>query len=143
MDLVEEAAVEYQRTGTLNSGNRVVLLAIVRDGVKYHSFEALLSKYPFSIEDWSNYLHLSERTLQRYKKESKTFDSLQSEKILQIMMLYQRGVEVFGDSSNFDLWLSIPCVALGAIAPKDLLDTAFGIALIEEELTRIEHGVLA
>lgn len=142
-NLLQEAAVQLQNTGTLSVSNRVVLMGIVRNGVGYESFERLLSKYPFSIEEWSEFLHLSERTLQRYKKNGTSFDSLQSERILQITLLYQRGVEIFGDKDNFDIWLNTTSIALGKIKPKELLDNSFGISLLEDELTKIEHGVLA
>lgn len=140
---VTEAVREYKRTGQLYSRCETVLMTIVREGVEYHTFQDLLDKYPFSVEDWANYLHLSERTLQRYKKESKNFDAPQSERILQISLFYQRGLEVFGDRTAFDTWLTTVSIGLGGIKPKELLDNSFGIALLEEELTRIEHGVLA
>lgn len=143
MNFIDEAAVEYQRTGSLSSPSRTTLMKIVRGGIGYDLFETLFSTYPFSIEDWSNFLHLSERTLQRYKKDDKHFDSLQSEKILQISMIYQRGLEVFGDQENFNTWLDTKNISLSNQKPKDLLDNAFGIALLDEILTRIEHGVLA
>lgn len=142
-NMVREAALQLERTGTLNINNSTVLMRIVRDGVDYGAFEQLLSRYPFSIEEWSNYLHISERTLQRYKKHNTAFDSLQSEKILQITLLYQRGTEIFGSNDYFDTWLNTVSVALGQIKPKELLDNAFGISLLNDELTRIEHGVLA
>ncbi len=143
MNIVEEAAMEYKRSGTLTSRNRSVLMHWVRGGIEFDLFQNMLSKFPFSMEEWSGFLHLSERTMQRYKKEDKNFDSLQSEKILQISLLYQRGVEVFGDKENFDFWLGSKNIALGGIYPKELLDNAFGIGLLDEELTRIEHGILA
>jgi putative toxin-antitoxin system antitoxin component (TIGR02293 family) len=142
-NIVSEAAVEYRKTGRLSTGNRNVIMSWVRGGIEFDMFQNMISKFPFSIEEWSGFLHLSERTLQRYKKESKNFDSLQSEKIIQISMLYQRGVEVFGSQENFDAWLNSLNIALGNVKPKELLDNAFGIALLDEELTRIEHGVLA
>lgn len=143
MDILNEAAVEYRRTGELATRNQHALMSIVRGGIDFDLFRPLLTKYPFSIEDWSRYLHLSERTLQRYRKEKKTFDPLQTEKILQITMLYERGVQVFGHQQNFDTWLNTTSLALGSVKPKDLLDTAFGIDMIADELLRIEHGVLA
>lgn len=143
MDIVKEAAVEYRRTGTIANRNRSMLMQWVRGGIDFDMFQTMVSKFPFTSEEWSQFLHLSERTIQRYKKEEKNFDSLQSEKILQISLLYQRGVEIFGDKNNFNSWLSANNIALGNVKPKELLDNAFGIALLEEELTRIEHGVLA
>ena len=72
-----------------------------------------------------------------------SFDVLQSEKILQIEMLYKRGEDVFGSSENFLIWLQSENIALGKTKPQDLLGSVFGISLLMDELTRIEHGVLA
>lgn len=143
MNIVEEAALEYRRTGTLANRNRSVLMHWVRGGIDFQLFQSMVSKFPFTMEEWSQFLHLSERTIQRYKKEEKNFDSLQSEKILQISLLYERGVEIFGNKENFNSWLSANNIALGNVKPKELLDNAFGIAFLDEELTRIEHGVFA
>lgn len=143
MNKVEEAVMEYRRSGRLVAQNRLMLMDWVRGGLDFKLFQNMVSRFPFSLEEWSQFLHLSERTIQRYKKEDKTFDSLQTEKILQITLLYQRGVEIFGDKPNFDFWLDTKNLALGNLKPKELLDNAFGIALLEEELTRIEHGVFA
>jgi len=142
-NLLKEPVAAYATTGDLTTGNKTVLMRVIRGGIEFEKFQSMTSLYPFSMVEWSSFLHLSERTLQRYKKEDKNFDALQSEKILQILLLYQRGVEVFGDKENFDVWLSLENIALGNIRPKELLDNAFGISLLEEELTRIEHGILA
>ena len=120
-----------------------MLIGTVREGIKYGLFQHIADRSPFSTTEWSNFLHLSERTFQRYKKDRRTFDPLHSEKILEITLVYNKGVEVFGDQANFDAWLSAKNVALGGIKPKELLDSSFGIGLLKDELTRIEHGVLA
>lgn len=143
INIVEEAAVELQKTGLLSAYRRDKLMKLVRTGISYPAFQKVLDDFSFTIEEWSTFLHLSERTLQRYKKNDTSFDSLQSERILQITLFYQRGIDVFGDRDNFDTWLNTVSVALGNIKPKELLDNSFGISLLDEELTRIEHGVLA
>jgi putative toxin-antitoxin system antitoxin component (TIGR02293 family) len=119
------------------------MILAVRRGIGYDAFRQLVSFSLFNMEEWSRILHLTERSLQRYKKENKTFDSLQSEKIMQIMQLYKRGIEVFGTKELFDSWLDTVIPALGHIKPKEILDSSFGIEMIKDELTRIEHGVLA
>jgi putative toxin-antitoxin system antitoxin component (TIGR02293 family) len=58
-------------------------------------------------------------------------------------MLYYYGIEVFGGQERFNTWLTTKNTALGGIKPKDLLDSSFGIQMLKDELTRIEHGVLA
>ena len=81
--------------------------------------------------------------MQRYRKENKSFDLPQSEEILEIAMLFNRGVEVFGNLSRFNEWLGLENIVLGNIKPKSLLDSTFGINLLKEELIRIEHGILS
>lgn len=119
------------------------LIETVKSGIRYSVFANLVSKSPFNLSEWSSFLHLSERTMQRYKKEKKTFDPLYAEKILEITLLYKLGVSVFGDKSKFHTWLESSSVALGGAKPKELLDNTFGINLLRDELQRIEHGVLA
>lgn len=119
------------------------LIELTREGIKFNTFYRIAMKGPFDMHEWSDFLHLSERTFQRYKKEKKKFSSLHSEKILEITMLYTKGVEIFGDKDNFNSWLDNKNVALGGIKPRELMDSSFGIGLVKDELTRIEHGVLA
>lgn len=137
---ISNESVSYD---TVNDQDVAYLIDTVRKGVQFSLFKNIISHSPFSLSEWSKFLHLSERTMQRYKKEKKTFDALQSEKILQITLLYKRGIEVFGTPEKFNSWLDSKNLVLGNIAPKNLLDNSFGIHLLEEELTRIEHGVLA
>ncbi len=128
---------------TVDDKDVLSLIAVVRQGVKFNAFFNFASKGPFSINEWSGFLHLSERTMQRYKREKKTFDALQSEKILEIALLYKKGTDVFGTSDKFNVWLTTDNVALGNVKPKDLFDSSFGINLLKDELGRIEYGVLA
>ncbi|GGG66589.1 type II RES/Xre toxin-antitoxin system antitoxin [Epilithonimonas arachidiradicis] len=141
-DLVQEAAVAY---GYQNFDDVGIfrLMDISQKGISFKIFDNLAKKFPFTMQDWADFLHISGKTLSRYQKEEKSFDILQSEKILQIEMLYQRGEEVFGSSDNFLIWLQSENVALGKTKPQDLLGSVFGISLLMDELTRIEHGVLA
>jgi len=119
------------------------MVNLVREGVAFPYFTKLSTQLQFSFEDWSSLLHLSERTIQRYKKEKKAFDPIYSEKILQIELIYKRGAEVFGDEDRFHTWMDSKIIALGNIKPKELLDTAFGINILNDELGRIEHGIFA
>src|ERR1700744_4623163 len=119
------------------------LTSMVREGVPFPYFTKLSNQIHFDYQDWSTYLHLSERTIQRYKKDKKPFDPIYSERILQIELLYKKGIQVFGVDDNFFIWMETKSMALGGVKPKDMLDTSFGINLIYDELGRIEHGVFA
>ena len=119
------------------------MIDIAEKGISFNFFNSLTKKFPFSLQDWAKFLHISSKTLSRYQKEEKIFDTLQSEKILQIDILYTRGEEVFGAAEYFLIWLQTENIALGKTKPQDLLGSNFGISLLMDELTRIEHGVLA
>jgi putative toxin-antitoxin system antitoxin component (TIGR02293 family) len=137
---VNEPMVAYN---TLENNNVLWLIEQVRNGVNYNKFLQFVSNGPFNLIEWAGFLHLSERTMLRYKQEEKTFDTLQSEKIIEIAILQKKGAEIFGNTSQFNLWLGTPNLALGKAKPKEMLDNSFGINLLKDELTRIEFGVLA
>jgi putative toxin-antitoxin system antitoxin component (TIGR02293 family) len=119
------------------------MVNMLREGVAYPYFNSISARINFTLEEWSSFLHLSERTIQRYKKEKKPFDTIYSEKIIQIDNLYKRGEEVFGNEQNFHTWMETKSIPLGGVRPKELLDTTYGINLIADELGRIEHGIFA
>ena len=123
--------------------NVLAIIDLVRTGISFHEFENIVNNTPFSLAEWANYLQLSERTIQRNQKEKKPFQPIQSERIVELIMLYDYGVEVFGDKQNFNIWLNAKSIALGGRTPKELLDTKFGVGMVKDELGRIEHGVLA
>ena len=129
--------------GSIDDINTMSLIKMVRNGIGFAAFDKFANISPFSTNEWSTYLHLSERTMQRYRNEKRTFDPLQSEKIIEIALFYNKGVEVFGTPEKFNTWLETDNLALGSIKPKTLLDNSFGISILRDELTSIEYGILA
>lgn len=128
---------------SVDDNNVLAIIDLVRTGISYKDFNKIADNTPFSITEWAHYLQLSERTIQRNQKEKKSFQPIQSERIVELSMLYQYGVEVFGDKDNFNTWLNSKSIALGGRTPKGLLDTKFGVSMIKDALGRIEHGILA
>ncbi|HEY5328022.1 MAG TPA: antitoxin Xre/MbcA/ParS toxin-binding domain-containing protein [Mucilaginibacter sp.] len=119
------------------------LANVVRDGLSYNYFSTLSDRIHVGMQEWADYLHISERTIQRYKKEGKVFDPIYSEKIILVEMLYKKGVDVFEIEDNFYTWMDTKSIALGGVKPKDMLDTSFGITMVYDELGRMEHGIFA
>lgn len=136
--------VKALRAGaTINPANLIDTISIVRKGIEYDDFIKVSHEIPFSLKEWSGILSISERTMQRYEKENKFFEPAQTEKIIQVSLLYNKGVDIFGSIDKFKAWLETQSVALGGNKPKDLLDSNFGIQLVNDELDRIEHGIFA
>jgi putative toxin-antitoxin system antitoxin component (TIGR02293 family) len=135
-------AEEFKYADT-ETGDVYQLIDRSRKGISFLEFKEFSSAFALSSADWSKLLHISERTLQRYRKEKKKFDPVHSEKILQLILLFNKGEELFGDRNAFIHWLKSPVVSLGKVNPITLLDNSFGVELVKDELSRIEHGVLA
>jgi putative toxin-antitoxin system antitoxin component (TIGR02293 family) len=135
--MAKEKKYEFTDDDEINLAN------MVREGLSYNYFTTLSERIQIELQEWADYLHISERTIQRYKKEGKAFDPIQSEKILLIELLYKKGIDVFGVEENFHTWMDTKSIALGGVKPKDLLDTSFGITMVYDELGRIEHGIFA
>lgn len=127
----------------IDDDDDVNLVNMVKEGVSYYHLTKLSDRIQLTLQEWADYLHLSERTIQRYKKENKSFDPIHAERIVVIELLYKKGIGVFEDENNFYTWMDTVNIALGGVKPKDLLDTSFGISMVYDELGRIEHGILA
>ncbi len=119
------------------------LIMVAESGIPYGAFNHMTEQIPLSIGDWADFLHLSERTLHRYRKDKLKFDPLHSERILELVLLFRKGEIVFGSEEKYFIWLNSKNISLGGKIPKSLLGSAVGIGLIRDELSRIEHGILA
>lgn len=128
---------------SLDNNDIFKLINATRKGVDYEIFDNFTVRYPLNSTDWSRILNMSERTIQRHKREKKRFDSIHTEKLLMIMLLFKKGTEVFGSTTNFLAWINSKSIALGGDKPTDLLDNSFGINMVNNELVKIEHGILA
>jgi putative toxin-antitoxin system antitoxin component (TIGR02293 family) len=109
----------------------------------YKEFKKISDKIPFTQKEWSDILHISERTLQRYAKDDGNFNFSVTDRILQIDKVIKRGVEVFGSIDKFFSWLkSNPYMLEGRLSVQSLRSFE-GINMILTQLGRIEHGILA
>lgn len=119
------------------------LIHATRNGLPYRSLKNAQDIMPFSTQEWAQILHVSTRSIDRLKKENKKLNSTQSEKLIEVTLLYDYGVDVFSSSEKFSQWLHRNNIALGGVAPKSLLDTNQGINAVKNALSRIEYGVLS
>lgn len=118
------------------------LITISRQGITKKAALALAKGLVMSTNQLLPILHVSERTWQRYS-DDKLLPQDMTERALHLASLYQQGEEIFGRAEKFRGWMSYPNPALGDRKPIDLLDSLYGFRAIEEELIRIDYGVLA
>lgn len=122
--------------------DKMLIIKLIRQGVPYSLFDLIKDVTPFSEADWAEFLNVSTKTLERYRKDSKQFKPLQSEKIIEMAEVTNVGKEVFGDTEKFKLWLETPNFALGNMKPLELLKDSYGKEMVIGELIRIGHGIL-
>jgi len=127
----------------LDSVNVFQLIEKTREGIDFEMFDRITGQIPLGLSVWSKILNISERTIQRYRRDKKRFDPIHSERLLMVIMLFNKGKEVFGGLNDFMAWLNSKSVPLGGIKPVSLLDNIFGINMVRDELVKIEHGILA
>ncbi|MEM8895516.1 MAG: antitoxin Xre/MbcA/ParS toxin-binding domain-containing protein [Bacteroidota bacterium] len=101
----------------------------------------LITSYHFNKQETSKLVDISTKTLDRHIQSGKRFTGLKSDRLLELAELYGEGTRIFGSRDKFLNWLSSKIPALGHTTPKEWLDTHKGIALISDELGRIEHGI--
>ena len=123
--------------------NKMLMIFIIRDGIPYSLFNLIVNYTPFTENDWSNFLDISTKSLQRYKQSSKSFKPIQSEKIIEMTEVTNVGLDVFEDMGKFKLWLGTPNFALGNLKPIDLLKDSYGKEMVISELIRINYGILS
>jgi putative toxin-antitoxin system antitoxin component (TIGR02293 family) len=122
--------------------NKLLMIYIIRQGVPYSLFNLIQDYTPFSDTDWSNFLDISTKSLQRYKQSSRDFRPIQSEKIIEMAEVANMGMDVFGNMEKFKLWADTPNFSLGNLPPIELLKDSYGKEMVISELTRINHGIL-
>lgn len=124
--------------------DKILVIKSIRRGISFKLFIAILSFSPFTEEEWAEYLNISSKSLQRYRKTNGFhFKPIHSEKILEIAEVTAFGKEVFQDSAQFHDWLNTPSLALNHLTPAELLKDSYGKELVLAELSRIDHGIFA
>lgn len=136
---VKEAAIKYD----VSPNNEFETACYARSGVNVSAFFDLIRVSGLSNEELASTLDLSFKTIQRYQKENKKLNAMNSEQIIKLIGLYQKAEEVFGDIPSFDRWLRKPAMGLDNERPFSFLQTSGGIDLVRNELLKIEYGALA
>ncbi len=125
-------------TGKINS--RIDFIYISREGVSMAILKKIMEYTALTLQELSTILPVSERQLSRYGDKHLLRKDISSH-LIQIVELFERGYEVFGEKSKFRNWLRTENRILGNIRPIEILDTPIGIEMIKDILGRIEHGV--
>ncbi len=118
------------------------LIEITRKGLPKSVVTTLSAILGISMEQMSNLIHVSHRTIQR-KSDTDLLNVYSTEQIFEIAVVISRGIEVLGTLEAFTSWLHSDVRHLDYQKPINFLDTSFGTNMIKDTLGRIEHGVFS
>ena len=122
--------------------DKLLIAMAVRQGVTNQLFNEIKTNSPFSDLQWSVFLNINIRTLQRYNIEkAHVYKPMQSERIFELAEVISKGNTVFDEPEHFQIWLNTPSLALGKEKPINLLDSSYGKDLVLAELNKIEYGI--
>lgn len=109
----------------------------------YRDFKKIACKIELSQAEWSDLLHISERTLQRYSKSDGIFSFGVTDRLLEIEKVINKGITVFDSADDFLSWLrSEPETIYGPLNLHSL-SSIDGIQKVFNELGRIEQGIFS
>lgn len=126
----------------LSTTSELYVVHNARKGIKTGYLLHLGNLMGLSYIDLAKILNISLRTMQRYSPDF-VLDTDASSKVIQLSMLNQHGLEVFGAQDHFNRWIRSEVMDIEYMTPLSLLDTAFGFDLVHKVLGRIEHGIFA
>lgn len=109
----------------------------------FRKFKKIAALMPFTQSEWANFLHLSERTLQRYSKSNHSFEGIYTDRILLIQELIHTGLDTFQNAATLYEWLKKEKNVMGIPLGFESMQSSRGIQQLIDQLLRIQYGVYA
>ena len=121
---------------------RLELVEEIREGFPFDQVSALANEAGVSLDDLVEFGVIPRRTW-THSRQNQRFTPTQSARLARFFRIHQRAKSTFGSEDKAMHWLRRPTRPLQGHAPVGLLDTEEGARLVEDLLTRIDHGIAA
>ena len=122
--------------------SRPALIIRIRKDESRSRVDEVAGRVGLTDKEMARILNLSERSLHRQAAD-KTLDLNKTERLL-LEELIMHGLSTFDERKDvLARWLRDPRPSLGNVTPVSLLDTIVGFGLVDDELSRIEEGMIS
>jgi putative toxin-antitoxin system antitoxin component (TIGR02293 family) len=118
------------------------LTTLSRSGLPRRYFQFFTGNVGIAVTDFEHLAQMPPDTING-KDDQELLSPDATERLIEVALIFVRGIEIFGSKASFRKWISTENLALGGIKPQELLDNSFGIQELNDELTRIDHGIFA
>lgn len=142
-------SAKYKMPGTVHAVQEPVMdykayvPVVATINFTWKHFEKICARIGFTQREWAQMLHLSDRTLQRYAKDSRPFEGIYVDRILHLDELVQEGLKTFQSPDALLQWLKAPKTIMGQRLAFDALLHRQGIDALIHQIGRIRHGIVA
>ena len=124
------------------TASRIALVERIRQGFPFELVEDLAKLSGVPLSELVELGVIPRRTL-AHSRQNQQFSPAQSDRATRFFRLFLRAKDTFGSEEKAMMWLKRPTRPLQQSAPMALLDTEEGARVVEELLTRIDHGIAA
>ena len=126
----------------LSIDNDVRMFTSARAGLSPAIFYQFAELIKMPDKSLASLLNLSPRTISNYLEKQKSLDPIQSEHLLKLIALYDKGEEIFGNIDEFNYWLNKQFWD-SPEKPIEWLITPGGVDLVMLEIDRLSYGYSA
>lgn len=116
------------------------LIAVADAGLPSGSAASVISTGLLTPDELYD-LVIPRRTFARRQEERESLTPNESDRLVRVVRVIVRAIEILGDSEKAHSWLRRSNKALGGKQPISLLASDLGARLVEQILGRIEYGV--
>lgn len=140
----EDKTSEILLRGRARFDDRISIYKLTEKGIPLSDVISFVSSVSLLKDEQMliKIIGLSERTLhRRLKNPDEPLNPDQSARAVRFAQVLEKAKRVFGSSDEAERWMSQPVMGLDGHKPVDLLTNPIGFELVDEFLTRLEHGV--
>src|SRR5947209_340635 len=113
----------------LSIENDIQIFSQAKTGLSSSVFYELAQLIKMTDKALASLLHLSPRTISNYHEKQKSIEPVQSEHLLKLIALYDKGEDIFSSVDEFNYWLNKPFWDSNE-KPVDWLITPGGVDLV-------------
>jgi putative toxin-antitoxin system antitoxin component (TIGR02293 family) len=123
----------------LNISDTFAIVKSARNGVDTQLFFDFAQSINMPYKERAGLLNISSRTISNYHDKKKNLEPANSEHLLKLIALFNKGSEIFGNTAEFNYWLRKPFWNAEE-SPFEWLNTSGGIDLVTDEVTKLAYG---
>jgi len=139
-------AVTNQNAGSLKNkfsnidlASNFAIVLYAKKGLKTKVFYDFAEAIKMPEKNLAAIINLSSRTISNYKDSQKKLEPLYGEHLLKLIVLFEKGEQIFGNIDEFNYWLQKPFWN-SSEKPMDWLNTSGGVDFLTEELDKLAQG---